>query len=74
LTVEKQMGASRRRFSTPPDAWRILDLVNLVSVSPLKPEEPAFGLPVITFVSPDSELLDAAKVEELLVENPNYYL
>jgi hypothetical protein len=43
-------------------------LFKLVSALRLKLEEPASGLPVITFVSADNKLLASAKVEGGLVE------
>jgi len=49
------------------------DAVQLAVALQFNREQLAAGLPVITLVSADAELLDAAQTEGLLVENPNHH-
>jgi hypothetical protein len=56
---------ARKHFLRGYDAIQLAVAVNL------NREQLAAGLPAITLVSADAELLDAAQAEGLLVENPN---
>lgn len=49
------------------------DAVQLAVAVELNRDQIAVGLPFITLVSADDELLDAAGVEGLLVENPHHH-
>ncbi|MFM9905132.1 MAG: type II toxin-antitoxin system VapC family toxin [Pyrinomonadaceae bacterium] len=49
------------------------DAVQLAVALSLNLSQVQTGLPVVTFVSADNELLDAAKSEGLTVENPHNY-
>lgn len=50
------------------------DAVQLAVAVRLNYRQTSAGLPVITLVSADTELLDAARVEGLLIENPNHHI
>ncbi len=64
--------AEARRFAEIY-GLRSLDAIQLAVAVRLNREQTAAGLPVITLVSADAELLDAARVEGLLVENPQHH-
>lgn len=49
------------------------DAVQLAVATAFNREQVAVGLPIITLVSADIELLNAAQTEGLLTENPNNY-
>lgn len=49
------------------------DAVQLAVAIEFNRAQTALGLPTITLVSADTELLDAAKLEGLNIENPNNY-
>ena len=49
------------------------DAVQLAVAAHLNREQLAAGLPAVTLVSADTELLDAARAEGLTVENPNHH-
>ena len=49
------------------------DAVQLAVAVQFNREQTALGLPTITLVSADTELLDAARLEGLNIENPNNY-
>ena len=54
-------------------ALRGYDAVQLAVAIGLNLSQTEMGLPTVTFVSADNELLDAARAEGLSVENPNNY-
>jgi predicted nucleic acid-binding protein len=54
-------------------ALRSLDAIQLAVALRLNRRQLAAGLPTITLVSADAELLDAALAEGLLVDNPNLH-
>lgn len=62
--------AEARRFAET-HALRSLDAIQLAVAAHLNRRQLAAGLPVITLISADAELLVAAGVEGLPVENPN---
>jgi predicted nucleic acid-binding protein len=49
------------------------DAIQLAVAARLNQRQLTAGLPVVTLVSADTELLDAARVEGLLIENPNHH-
>lgn len=64
--------AQARRFAET-HGLRSLDAIQLAAAAHINRRQVAAGLPIVTLVSADTELLDAARVEGLLVENPNHY-
>jgi len=64
--------AEARRFAET-HGLRSLDAIQLSVAAHLNREQITAGLPTVTLVSADIELLDAARAEGLLIENPNHH-